>query len=107
MLFRSKGLSKTAKYYRENPEARKVHQDYQKTYNRKPREVKKRVELNRENRERGTYGNGDKKDLAHTKKGLVQKPQSVNRGSKSDQPGDVRSRGGRVYLFSVSNEYVV
>jgi hypothetical protein len=32
-------------------------------------QIKKRVELNRENRKRGTYGNGDGKDVSHKKDG--------------------------------------
>lgn len=84
---------KTAKYYQSHPQAREKKNSYQKEYNKKPSQVTKRAELNRENRKRGTYGNGDKKDLSHTAKGLVYKPQSVNRGSKSDRPGDKRARG--------------
>lgn len=39
-----------------------------------------RVRLNRENRRRGTYGNGDGKDLSHTSDGrLVQESASANR----------------------------
>lgn len=85
-------MKKTAKYYASHPDAAAKKRAYQKTYNRKPKEVAKRVELNRENRKRGTYGNGDGLDLSHTKKGLVQKPQSKNRGDKNDQPGDIRAR---------------
>jgi hypothetical protein len=84
---------RTAKYYADNPEARKKRLEYQKEYNKKDREVKKRVELTKENRKRGTVGNGDGKDLSHTKNGFVLKKASVNRGSKSDMPGDKRARG--------------
>ncbi len=52
-------------------------------------------ELAKINREAGTYGNGDGKDACHTKKGIVMKKASVNRGSKTDQPGDVRARGSK------------
>ncbi len=86
-------MKKTAKYYKENPEAKAKKDAYQKEYNKKPSEVKKRVELNKVNRERGTYGNGDGLDMAHTKNGIVKKKASVNRGSKSDSPGDKRARG--------------
>lgn len=34
-------------------------------------------------------------DASHTKSGIRYKPSSVNRGSKSDMPGDRRARGGR------------
>jgi hypothetical protein len=86
---------RTAKYYASHPESRKKHVEYQKEYNKKDREVKKRVELNAENRRRGTYGNGDGLDVAHTKSGMKLQKASVNRGSKSAMPGDKRARGGR------------
>jgi hypothetical protein len=86
-------MKKTAKYYKDNPEAKAKKDAYQKEYNKKPSEVKKRVELNKVNRDRGTYGNGDGMDMAHTKNGIVKKKASVNRGSKSDSPGDKRARG--------------
>ena len=53
---------------------------------------KKRIELVKINRERGTYGNHDNRDMSHTAKGIVSKPASVNRGSKTDMPGDRRAR---------------
>lgn len=86
--------SKTAKYYAANPEAREKKQKYDKKFNAKPSEVKKRTELNAYNRDKGTYGNGDKKDAAH-KLGRIAgfKSESANRGSKSDSAGDKRARG--------------
>lgn len=84
---------RTAKYYASNPEARKKRLEYQKEYNKQDREVKKRVELNAENRKRGTYGNGDGKDVAHTKSGTRLQKASVNRGSRTAMPGDKRARG--------------
>jgi len=86
---------RTAKYYASHPEARKKRLEYQREYNKQPREVKKRVELNAENHRRGTYGNGDGKDVAHTKNGTVLQKASVNRGSKTAMPGDRKARGGK------------
>ena len=86
-------LGKTAKYYKENPEARKKHNDYQKQYNKSDKQVAKRVELNRENRRKGTYGNGDGMDVSHTKRGFIMKKASSNRGDVNDMPGDKRARG--------------
>jgi hypothetical protein len=86
-------LGKTAKYYKDNPEARKKRLEYQAEYNKRPTQVKKRVELNKENRRRGTYGDGDGNDLSHTKRGYVMKKASENRGDTNDMPGDKRSRG--------------
>jgi hypothetical protein len=87
-------MKATAKYYAANPEARKKRLEYQADYNKKPEQLKKRIELNRENRERGTYGNGDKLDVSHKKGGkTVLESASKNRGSKSNSPGDMRARG--------------
>jgi len=89
------GESKTSKYYASNPEARKKRLDYQKEFNSRKSEIKKRCELNKENRKRGTYGNGDGLDVSHTSKGTVLKKASTNRGSKNDTAGDRRARGGK------------
>jgi hypothetical protein len=62
-------MKKTAKYYKSHPEAAAKKRAYQKKYNRKPSQVKKRVELNKENRRRGTYGNGDGLDVSHKRGG--------------------------------------
>lgn len=86
---------RTAKYYANNPDAKKKRLDYQREYNKQDREVKKRVELNKVNRQRGTYGNGDGLDASHTKRGIVMKKASINRGSKTAMPGDRRARGGK------------
>jgi hypothetical protein len=87
-------MKATAKYYAANPEARKKRLEYQAEFNKKPEQLKKRIELNRENRERGTYGNGDKLDVSHKKGGkTVLESASKNRGSKSNAPGDMRARG--------------
>jgi hypothetical protein len=84
---------KTQRYYDSHPEARKVKKKTDTKVNARPEQIKKRSLLNKENRERGNYGNGDKKDLSHTSKGLVYKSQSANRGSKKDTAGDKRARG--------------
>jgi hypothetical protein len=86
-------MKRTAKYYSTHPAAKAKKDAYNKEYNKSDSATKKRSELNKVNRDRGTYGNGDGKDASHTKKGIVMKPQSVNRGSKKDQPGDRRARG--------------
>lgn len=86
-------MGKSAKYYNSNLKAKAVKKKYDTEFNKKPSQVKKRTELNKINRDKGTYGNGDKLDVSHTKSGTKLKPQSVNRGSKSDMPGDKRARG--------------
>jgi hypothetical protein len=45
------------------------------------KQKKYRVALNKANRKAGTYGNGDGKDMSHTKKGgMVKESESTNRG---------------------------
>jgi hypothetical protein len=89
-------VSRTAEYYRTHPKARAKHVAYQKEYNKKPSQVKKRSELTQHNREHDKkYGKSSRagKDASHTKNGIVYKPSSVNRGSKTDMAGDRRARG--------------
>lgn len=64
-------LGRTAKYYRENPEAAEKHRAYQRKLNKDPKQVKYRSELNAANRKAGTYGNGDGKDMSHKKDGKM------------------------------------
>ena len=55
---------------------KKYDSEYQKTDGRK----KYRVQLNKANRDAGTYGNGDGLDMSHTKKGgLVKESMRSNR----------------------------
>ena len=64
--------SPTTDYYNKHPDAKK--------YDKKPSQVKKRTELNAENRKRGTYGNGDKLDVSHKQGGGTKlEGQSKNR----------------------------
>lgn len=75
------GKSESAKYFQDNPEARKKKDAYNKAYHDTPERKKYRVRLNKRNREEGTYGNKDDKDMSHTKLGsLVKEIQSANRG---------------------------
>jgi hypothetical protein len=92
------GQSKTSKYYASNPKAKAVKAAYQADFNKKPDQVKKRVELNAINRKSHAAGKssvGDGKDVSHTKSGTRLKTASSNRGSRSDMPGDRRARGGK------------
>lgn len=53
---------------------------YDKKYQASPERKKYRAELNKANRESGTYGNKDGMDKSHTKSGkLVNEHQSKNR----------------------------
>ena len=52
----------------------------QAKYNRKPAQKKRRAQLNKINRQKGTYGNGDGMDNSHTSKGrTVKEKASKNR----------------------------
>lgn len=52
----------------------------QKKYNAKPSQKKRRAALNKDNRKRGTYGNGDGKDVSHKRNGkTVLEKASTNR----------------------------
>lgn len=84
--------SRSAKFYQENPTARKKKDAYNTEFNKKPSQRKKRSELVSERRKRGVYGKGGD-DLAHTSNGLRFKNPSKNRGSTKDMPGDRRARG--------------
>lgn len=85
---------RTSEYYKSHPEARKKRLEYQADYNKKPEQLKKRIELNRVNRERGQYADKDGKDMSHKKNGrIVEESASKNRGSRSNMPGDRRARG--------------
>ncbi len=89
-------MAKTAEHYAKNEKSRKRHVEYQKEYNKSPEQVKKRVELNKINRQNHASGKskvGDGKDVAHVKGSIRLKSQSSNRGSKTDSAGDKRARG--------------
>ena len=74
------GKSESAKYFQDNPEARKKKDAYNKAYHATPERRKYRVRLNKKNRDEGTYGNKDGKDMSHTKAGdLIKERQSDNR----------------------------
>ena len=52
---KSKGKSKSAKFYAKNPKARKKKQEYDKKYHSTSERRKYRSELNAKNRKAGTY----------------------------------------------------
>ena len=79
--------SKSTNYYRNNADALKIKQEYQREYNKSTTQKKKRAALNRENRKRGTYGNGDQLDVSHKQSGGTplegqSKNRARNRGRK-------------------------
>jgi hypothetical protein len=76
----STGKSKSAKYFASNPEARAKKNAYNKKYHATDERKSYRAGLNKENRDSGTYGNKDRKDVSHKKNGgTVSEKQSTNR----------------------------
>ena len=70
---------KSAQYYRNNPDAKAKKDAYNKDFNKKPEQRKKRTELKQARRDRDMDGKGGK-DLSHTKDGkLVKEDPSANR----------------------------
>jgi len=73
--------SKSAKYYAKNPAARKKKAAYDKKFNQKPEQRKKRSELTKKNREADKRGiNRKGKDYDHAVGRYVKS--STNRGRK-------------------------
>jgi hypothetical protein len=85
-------LSKSAKYYREHPEAREKKKQTDTKINRRPEQRAKRSELKQARRDRGIDGRGGD-DLSHENGKLVRRDPSKNRGNKSNTKGDRNARG--------------
>ena len=58
-------VGNTAEYYRKNPEARKKRLKQQSAYQKTPKGRAIKIAANAANRAKGTYGNGDNKDVSH------------------------------------------
>jgi hypothetical protein len=72
-------LGKTAKYYRDNPDARKVHQATSKKAAAKPEAIKKRTEANKARKELGLK-KGSQMDASHKPGGkIVAEHRKINR----------------------------
>ena len=72
-------LSRTAKYYRDNPEARKKHRKTSAKAQKKKEAVRKRVECNLFNKKNKKSKKGDKMDCSHKGSRLVLESQKANR----------------------------
>lgn len=72
-------LSRTAKYYRDNPEARKKHRKTSAKAQKKKEAVRKRVECNSFNKRNKKSKKGDKMDCSHKGSRLVLESQKANR----------------------------
>jgi hypothetical protein len=71
-------LGRTAKYYRQNPDARKVHQETSKKAAAKPEAKKKRAEANKARKELG-IPKGSPIDASHKNGKIVKEHRSFNR----------------------------
>lgn len=84
----TKGKSKSARYYQNNPEAAKKRDAYNKKYHSTKSRKKYRAVLQAINRKKGTHGNHDGKDEAHQSAkshDTKQQCQSKNRADKLRQ----------------------
>lgn len=89
-------VSKTTQYYNTHPQAKAKKDAYNTKFESSPAQKAKRRELAAHNAEHDRrYGSASRSgmDASHTSSGIRYKPSSVNRGSKSDMPGDRRARG--------------
>lgn len=85
------GLSKSAKYYRNNRKARKKKQAYDAKLNRRPEQVRKRVESNRARRKAKKRGQNVRgKDYDHAVGRFV--TTKANRGRKGEGGRRKRNR---------------
>ena len=93
----SKKGKSSKEYYDASPASKAKKLAYQKEYNKRPDQVKKRSELVKLNRQAQAEGRGrvnDKLDVSHQKGGGTRmEPQSKNRGNATNTSGDRRSRG--------------
>ncbi len=87
------------KYYDLNPASKAVKDNYNKTFQKKPIQVKKRVEANAANRKaqaNGTAKVGDSKDYDHAVKGMVAATTNRGRKEKSRVKGyKMKTKNGR------------
>jgi len=83
-------VSKSKKYFDENPEAKEKKNKYNTKYHQTKERKKYRAFLNRVNRKKGTYGNGDGLDYDHDEKKLI--PQSKNRSKKKNNATKKKSQ---------------
>lgn len=89
-------MGRSTLFYKKSAKARKKKNAYQKKYNSSAKEKANRAELGRIRYKAKKDGkNIEGKDASHTKRGIVFKLPSVNRGSKTDSAGDRRARGGK------------
>jgi hypothetical protein len=66
-------------------ERKKKKLEYDKKYQATEKRKKYRAELNKANRDAGTYGNNDGVDMSHTKKGSIVKEKMKSNRARNGQ----------------------
>lgn len=93
MAGKSTGTSKSAKGYAANPESREKKKAYDTAYHATPERRKYRSGLNKANRKAGTEGNGDGKDMSHTKSGRTVKEAASKNRARNGADGRSTKKG--------------
>jgi len=74
--------------------AKRNYKEEYKKFHASKGAISKRATLNKINRDKGTYGNGDNMDWSHQKDGSVKSEESsVNKGRSDNSQGDRNARG--------------
>ena len=80
--------------------------EYDKKFNQKSSQKKKRAQLNAYNREKGTYGNGDGLDASHIGGKIVGfENQSKNRGRLGEGGRKKKNNGGFLAKSKLKSMY--
>lgn len=87
-----RGKSKSAAFFQDNPESRKKKNEYNKKYHKSKARKKYRAKLNKANREAGTYGNGDGKDMSHDTQGKLRKERQSSNRARNGRGGTAKKR---------------
>ena len=70
-----------------NPKISEATRKARRKYNAKPGPKKRRAKLNKINRNKGTYGNGDGMDNSHTSKGKTVKEKASKNRKRNGRNG--------------------
>lgn len=88
-MARNRNAGKHPSYKKRGMSAESIRKKraYDRKYSSTAERRKYRSELNTKNRKLGTYGNGDNKDVSHTKSGTKLESQSKNRARNGQKKG--------------------
>tara|TARA_R110002126_G_scaffold249300_2_gene392204 strand:- start:499 stop:855 length:357 start_codon:yes stop_codon:yes gene_type:complete len=87
-----KGTSKSARRLQASPKARAKKKAYDTEYHKSAKRKKYRAKLNKANRDKGTYGNGDGKDESHDSKGGTKKESQSKNRARNGKGGKASTR---------------